>query len=134
MTHWQCKLQIPIFNNTPDSEQAALMELGHSIFWFRHMVEDCGIPQTELSPCFVDNKPTTQRIERPQRWRRKRKVHIQYFKTVEYCNADSELRIIDLKHIPGDKNPADVWTKVSGKIDEWLVLRMQIMNLNTKWG
>ena len=45
MSHWQCKLQVPIFDNTPGSEQAALMELGHSIFWFRNMAEDCGIPQ-----------------------------------------------------------------------------------------
>ena len=83
---------------------------------------------------FVDNKPMIQRTQNPARWRRKRKVHIVYFKTVEYCNEDSHLRIIDLHHIPGDKNPADYWTKITGKEAETLGMRMVIMNLKSKWG
>ena len=134
MTLWQCKLQVPIFDNTPDSEQAALMELGHNLFWFRNLANDCGLPQPELTQAFVDNKPTIQRTENPARWRRKRKVHIVYFKTVEYCNEDSHLRIIDLHHIPGDKNPADYWTKITRKEAETLGMRMVIMNLKSKWG
>ena len=110
------------------------MELGHSLFWFRNLAEECGLPQPNISRAFCDNKPTVQRIANPERWRRKRKVHIVITQTVEYCNADSELRIIDLQHIPGDKNPADLWTKITGKKDEFYIQRMEILNLDSKYG
>ena len=156
---WKSKLQIPIFDNTPDSEQAALMEVGHVVFWLRNMAHECGFSGYEpvmtpghsisgggehhdgrdayatsrenviLTDVFCDNKPTVQRTKNPMRWRRERKVHICYTKCVEYCWDESELRIIHLHHIDGKKNIADMWTKVSKDKQLFYGMRMQIMNL-----
>ena len=162
MILWQCKLQVPVFDNTPDSEQAALMELGHSLYFYRNLADECGFKGFQqqsfdapsfsaschnyahfedkddheeilLSEAFCDNKPTIQRTENAARWKRNRKVHIRYRKCVDYFNSDSPMRIANLIHIPGEDNPADMWTKVDGKADHFYNMRMEIMNLTDKY-
>lgn len=141
---WNCRLQVPVFDNTPDAEQAALMELGHCMFWARNLADECGFPQTEISDsgelkkrlsyAFCDNKPVVQRTKNPRRLRAKRKIRICYWKGLEYCSPQSDDRIIDLKHVDGESNPADVWTKCTGKKELFRRCRQVIMNLKNEWG
>ena len=100
------KLRNPIYDNTPDAEQAALVECCHSLFWLRNFAHSCGFsefdpvsveskpissdahhedgranpvpPFAEQKMCrvYCDNKPTISRCERPGKWKAKRKVHI----------------------------------------------------------
>ena len=158
------KLRNPIYDNTPDSEQAGLTECSHSIFWLRNFAHSCGfqgfdpvsyesspitsrsshddgrapsvVPTEDLKMCtvFCDNNPTISRCDKPGRWQAKRKVHINNCKSVEYCNPDSALRICDLKYIKSAENNADVLTKCSADKFGYIHLRMKIMNLPSKWG
>jgi len=161
---WYSKLQIPIYDNTPDAEQAALTEMCHSVFWLRVLANDLGfkgfkpsyyknqslvseaqhndgkldevIPDDDykLSTVFCDNEPTIKRCAKPGRWASKRKVHINNTKSVEYCNADSPLRICNLVHVRSALNIADVFTKIGVDTNNWLLLRMRLMNLPKKFG
>ena len=71
---------------------------------------------------------------KPGRWASKRKVHINYTKSVEYCNPDSALQICKLAHVKSQENQADIFTKVGVNVQDWLILRMRIMNLPSKHG
>jgi len=161
---WYSKLQVPIYDNTPDAEQAALTELCHSIFWLRNLANDLGfkgmkplyyknhsmVSQADhadgkeeevtanddyiLSKVYCDNEPTIKRCAKPGRWASKRKVHINNTKSVEYTNMDSPLRICELFHVPSALNIADIFTKIGVDTNNWLLLRMRLMNLPTKYG
>ena len=128
------KLRNPIYDNTPDSEQAGLTECSHSIFWLQNFAHSCGfkgfdpvsyesspitsrsshddgrapsvIPTEDLNKmCTVFcDNPTISRCDKPGRWQAKRKVHINNCKSVEYCNPDSPLRICDAYAYRGSVN------------------------------
>ena len=88
----------------------------------------------KLCQVYCDNQPTINRCMKPGRWASKRKVHINYTKSVEYCNPDSALQICKLAHVKSQENQADIFTKIGVNVQDWLILRMRIMNLPSKHG
>ena len=78
----------------------------------QYLFEELGYDMTHLSLLFVDNKLAIQVLKHPKHQSTMKHVHRAYHWICEQV----EQRTIAVCHIPGDENPADIFTKPLGHV------------------
>jgi len=53
-------------------------------------------------------------------------------KVIQFANVDSSERIMEVHHIEGPKNPADIWTKIQPNPNDFIFCRKTNMNLSSE--
>jgi hypothetical protein len=126
---WNTILKVPRMVSTPEAETASMFECGKMVYHILAMLDFCHVPRAPLANVYCDNAPAIMQIENPFKANRKRHYHVNLFKTVEYYNKESILRIAYLHKIASADNLSDLYTKIKYQEKEYFALRGMNMNL-----
>ena len=80
--------------------------------WTQYLFEELGYDTSRLSPLLVDNKSAIQVLKHPKHQSTMKHVHCAYHWICEQVDQQA----IAVSHVPGDENPADIFTKPLGRI------------------
>ncbi len=82
------------------------------IMWMRYLFEEMGYDMSSTSPLLVDNQSAMQVAKHPEHQSTMKHVHRAYHWIHDHVERD----LISVSHVPGDLNPADIFTKPLGCI------------------
>ena len=99
------KLRIGIYSTTAS-------KVGCEILWTWYLFEELGYDMTCPSLLFMDNKSAIQVLKHPEHQSTMKHVHHAY----HWIHKQVEQQMITVCHVPGDENPADIFTKLLGCI------------------
>ena len=111
-TQWGSRLQPHVSLSSCESEYTTASKVSCEILWMRYLFEELGYDMTRPSLLFVDNKSAIQVLKHPEHQSTMKHVHRAY----HWIREQVEQRTIAVCHIPGDENPADIFTKPLGRI------------------
>ena len=125
-TQWGSRLQPHVSLSSTESEYMTLSKVGTEVMWTRYLFEDLGYDVSRPSPLFVDNKSAIQVAKHPEHQSTMKHVHRAY----HWIRDHIANNFISISHVPGDENPADIFTKPLGhlkfsKFRHMLGLRMK---------
>jgi hypothetical protein len=102
--------------SSTQSEVDALVELAKEILWFQGFLESIGIIVEYPTKLFVDNMPTVTLTGEGNHLKRSK----HYVVKTTFLKDQVEYGIVDIQHIPGVENSADILTKaLSGHLLEY---------------
>jgi hypothetical protein len=104
---WVSKRQKTVALSVGESEYMELADAGRQTSWLRSFSTEIGFPPTESTPLCADNQAAIFLAINPAVERRTKHIDIRY----HYIREQIESEVIDLYHIPGEDNPADLFTK-----------------------
>ena len=84
-----------------------LAATGHQCAWLRSFSAEIGFPFTQATTICVDNQAAIFLAINPAVERRMKHIDIRH----HYIHEQVETKVIDLYHIAGEENPADLFTK-----------------------
>ena len=111
-TQWGSHLQPHVSLSSCESEYTTASKVGCEIVWTRYLFEQLGYNTTCPSPLFVDNKSAIQVLKHPEHQSTMKHVHRAY----HWIREQVEQQMIAVHHVPGDENPADIFTKPLGRV------------------
>ena len=111
-TQWGSRLQPHVSLSSTESEYTTASKVGCEIMWMRYLFEELGYDMTRPSPLLVDNKSAIQVLKHPEHQSTMKHVHRAY----HWIREQVEQRLIAVHHVPGNENPADIFTKPLGRV------------------
>jgi hypothetical protein len=120
---WSSKQQAIVALSSCEAEYLSCTHCSRQIVWFRSLFYELGFTQNDPTVLFCDNQGTVACTHDPHSHSRMKHIDIRAHFIRDCVNK----RIIDVHHIPGINNPADLLTKPLNKIvhAKWLAcLRM----------
>ena len=78
----------------------------------RYLFEEIGYDMSRASPLLVDNQSALQVAKHPEHQSTMKHVHRAY----HWIRDHVERGLISVSHVPGDLNPADIFTKPLGRV------------------
>ena len=122
---WSSKQQVVVALSSCEAEYIACSHCARQILWLRSLFDELGFPQTHPSPLYCDNQGTVICTHDPQSHSRMKHIDIRAHFIRDAVND----RLIDVHHIPGVENPADLLTKPLHRFthNKWL-LRIAMHN------
>ena len=90
-----------------ESEYMELATTGRQCAWLRSFSVEIGFPFTQATTICVDNQAAIFLAINPAVEQRTKHIDIHH----HYICEQVETKVIDLYHIAGDENPADLFTK-----------------------
>ena len=109
---WGSWLQPHISLSSTKSEYTTASKVSCEVVWMRYLLEELGYDVSCPSPLLVDNKSAIQVVKHPKHQSTMKHVHHMY----HWIRDLVDQRQIAVSHIPGNKNPADIFTKPLGKL------------------
>ena len=106
-TQWGSRLQPHVSLSSSESEYTTASKVGCEVLWMRYLFEQLGYEMSWPSPLLVDNMSAIQVAKHPEHQSTMKRVHRAYHWICEQV----ERRTIAVSHVPGDENPADIFTK-----------------------
>jgi hypothetical protein len=106
-TQWGSRLQPHVSLSSTESEYTTASKVGCEIIWMRYLLDELGYDTTRPSPLLVDNKSAIQVLKHPEHQSTMKHVHRAY----HWIREQVEQQTIAVSHVPGDENPADIFTK-----------------------
>jgi hypothetical protein len=104
---WSSKQQVIVALLSCKAEYIAYSHCAHQILWLCSLFHEIGFPQQYPTPLYCDNQGTVACTHNPQSHSRMKHINIwAHF----ICDAVNN-GFIDIHHIPGTDNPADLLTK-----------------------
>ena len=104
---WASQRQKMVALSVGESEYMELAATGHQCTWLRSFSVEIGFPFTQATTICADNQAVIFLAINPAvEWRMK---HIDICH--HYIHEQVETKVIDLYHITGEENPADLFTK-----------------------
>jgi hypothetical protein len=115
---WSSKQQSVIALSTCEAEYIACTHSARHIVWLRSLFSELGFPQKDPTPLYCDNQGTVTCTHDPHSHSRMKHMDIRIHFVRECVNAG----IINIFHIPGTENSADLFTKQLEKVihQKWL--------------
>jgi len=110
-TQWGSRLQPHVSLSSTESEYTTASKVGCEIIWMRYLLDELGYNTTRPSPLLMDNKSAIQVLKHPEHQSTMKHVHRAYHWICEQI----EQWTITVSHVPGDENPADIFTKPLGR-------------------
>jgi hypothetical protein len=107
---WYCKKQATVETATFGSEFNAARSAVEQIIDIRNTIRYLGVPIKGRSMMFGDNKSVVTNATIPQSQLNKRHLALAYHRVREAVASD----MLNFYHIDGDKNPADIMSKIWG--------------------
>jgi hypothetical protein len=104
---WSSKQQVVVALSSCEAEYISCTHCARQIIWLRSLFDELGFPQTDSSILFCDNQGTVACTHDPHSHSRMKHIDIRAHFVRDCVNR----RIIDVHHIPGVQNPADLLTK-----------------------
>jgi hypothetical protein len=120
---WSSKQQAVVALSSCEAEYLACAHCARELVWLRTLFNELGFTQNQPTILFCDNKGTVSCTHDPHSHSQMKHIDIRAHFIRDCVNS----RFIDVHHIPGVENTADVLTKPLGKIihSKWLkYLRM----------
>lgn len=106
---WSSKLQDTTALSSTEAEYMALTNATTEAIWLRRILTDLGHPQTAPTTIYEDNQSTIHLAHNPINHQRTKHIDICYHYTREKINSKE----IEIKHIAGVNQPADMLTKAA---------------------
>ncbi len=104
---WSSKQQVVIALLLCEAEYIACSHCTCQIIWLRSLFEELMSPQSQLTPLYCDNQGTVMCTHDPQSHSRMKHIDIQ----AHFIRDSVNCRLINVHHIPGIENPANLLTK-----------------------
>jgi hypothetical protein len=108
---YRCKYQDTIAHSSTEAEFTAACDAGKMILYFRSILEDLNIPQSEATILYEDNNGALLMANAQQPTRRTRHMDIKKFSLLDWVERD----LIILHNINTSDNAADTMTKSLGR-------------------
>jgi hypothetical protein len=117
---WSSKQQSVVALSSCEAEYIACTHCARQIIWLRSLFHELGYPQTQVSILYCDNQGTVACTHDPHSHSRMKHIDLRQ----HFIRACVNNRIIDVHHIPGIENPADLLTKPLQRVthQKWLTL------------
>ena len=104
---WASQRQKTVALSVGESEYMELAATGRQCAWLRSFSMEIGFPFTQATMICADNQAAIFLAINPAVERRMKHIDIHH----HYIHKQVETKIIDLYHIAGEENPADLFTK-----------------------
>jgi hypothetical protein len=104
---WSSKQQTLIALSSCEAEYISCTHCARQIIWLRSLFRELGFPQLHASILYCDNQGTVSCTHDPHAHSRMKHIDLRAHFIRDCVNR----RIIDVHHIPGTQNPADLLTK-----------------------
>ncbi len=104
---WSSKQQVVIALSSCEAEYLACSHCARQILWLRSLFDELGFPQRHATSLFCDNQGTVACTHDPQAHSHMKHIDI----PAHFIRDCVNHRLIDVIHIPGIENPADLLTK-----------------------
>ena len=109
---WKCKKQTVVACSTQEAEYIALSLTAREAIWYRHVYEETGKSfGKEPVKLYCDNLGSTKMAKNPI-YRSKTK-HIDI--AVHHIRDEVKKKRVEVEHVAGNLNPADILTKPLAK-------------------
>ena len=109
---WGSRLQPHVSLSSTESEYTIALKVACEIMWMRYLLEEIGYDMTRPSPLLVDNQSALQVAKHPEHQSTMKHVHRAY----HWIRDHVDRGLISVSHVPGDQNPADIFTKLLGRL------------------
>lgn len=109
---WSSRLQRHTSLSSTESEYTTASATGCEIIWMREFLDEIGYDISTPSTLFVDNNSAILVAKNPEHQSTMKHVNRSYHWIREKV-ADNEIKVV---HVPGEDNPADIFTKPLGHI------------------
>jgi hypothetical protein len=104
---WASKQQAVVALSSAEAEYIALGFTSRQVIWLRSLAAELGYPQPGASIINCDNRAAIQSSHDPKSHSRMKHIDIRY----HFVRRAVNMRLIDVSHIPGILNVADLMTK-----------------------
>jgi hypothetical protein len=104
---YKTKFQKVITHSSTEADFVAARDTAKLILFYRSLMEDIGIPQTDATVLYEDNNGALLMANAQQPTRRTRHMEIKHFALLDWVEWD----LLILHHIPTQNNVADAMTK-----------------------
>ena len=104
---WKSKRQHTVATSVGEAEYMELSDTSKQSAWLRSFATEINFPPSGPTPICADNQSAIFLSINPAVERRTKHVDIRY----HYIREQVEEEKVDLYHIPGEDNPADLFTK-----------------------
>jgi hypothetical protein len=111
-TSWSSRLQRHVALSSTESEYTTASATGTELMWTRYFLEELGFDVSRPSPLFLDNASAQQVVKNPEHQSTMKHVH----RSWNWIRAQVHDGLIEVKHVPGNENVADIFTKPLGRI------------------
>jgi hypothetical protein len=109
---WGSHLQPHVSLSSTESEYTTASKVGCEVIWMRYLFEHLSYDMARPSPLLMDNKSAIQVLKHPEHQSTMKHVHRAY----HWVREQVEQRTIAVCHVPGNENPADIFTKPLGRV------------------
>jgi hypothetical protein len=104
---WSSKQQLTVATSSCEAEYVACAHCARQTIWLRALFAELGFPQNDASPLLCDNRGAVACSHDPHSHSRMKHIDI----TEHFIRDCVNRGVIDVQHIPGVENPADLLTK-----------------------
>jgi len=109
---WGSRLQPHVSLSSTESEYTIVSKVGCEVMWMRHFFEEIGYDMSRPSPLLLNSRSAIQVAKHPEHQSTMKHVHRAY----HWIRDHIDKKLICVSHIPGDLNPADIFTKPLGRL------------------
>ena len=115
---WSFKQQVVVALSSCEAEFLACSHCARQVLWLRSLFHELGYPQKQPTPLYCDNQGTVTCTHDPQSHSRMKHIDIQ----AHFIRDSVNRRLVDVHHIPGTQNPADLLTKPLKRVihEKWV--------------
>jgi hypothetical protein len=104
---WSSKQQVVVALSSCEAEYLACSHCARQILWLRSLFYELGFTQSAPTPLYCDNQGTVACTHDPQAHSRMKHIDIRAHFIRDCVNK----QLVDVHHIPGIENPANLLTK-----------------------
>ena len=104
---WSSKQQVAIVLSSCEAKYLTCSHCIQQTLWLRSLFHELGFPQQLPTPLYCDNQGTVACTHDPQSHSQVKHIDIH----THFIHDTVNCRLVDVLHIPGVENPADLFTK-----------------------
>jgi hypothetical protein len=104
---WQSKRQPTVALSSAEAEWCAAVEVSRQLLWIKNMLSEIGA-EVHGSISILEDNAACVHISKNNHHGKLRHIQIKLL----YLKEHVENNIVRFKQIPGEENPADIWTKI----------------------
>jgi len=109
---WGSCLQPHVSLSSTESEYTTTSKVRCEVIWMKYLFKELGYDVSCSAPLLLDNKSAIQVAKHPEHQLTMKHIHHAY----HWIREQVEQRQIAVSHVPGTKNPADIFTKPLGRL------------------
>lgn len=107
---WGSRLQPHVSLSSTESKYTITSKVTCEVMWMHHFFEEIGYDMSWPSLLLLNNKLAIQVAKHPEHQSTMKHIHQAYHWIWDHVDR----KLISVSHVPGDLNPADIFTKPLG--------------------